>query len=153
MIGLIEWCICYNIKVICIKWYSAGRETYIQYRFKDSDVVTYLESSWLHPYISELMAVQQCNDMSTVVESPYVMITLLIAWHWENISPSQDLNWASCCAPNQRCQCNHYVMWSMCGAAMASMATKLLQGMTANLLGSAVGTRRISFRTRIILMI
>ena len=42
MIGLIEWSIWYNIKVICIKWYSVGRETYIQYRFKDSDMVTYL---------------------------------------------------------------------------------------------------------------
>ena len=108
MIGLIEWCIWYNIKVICIKWYGASRVTYIQYRFKDNDVVTYLESSWLQPYISERMAVQQCNDMSTAVESPYVMINLSMAWHWEHVSPSQDLNGASCCTPKQRCQCTFY---------------------------------------------
>ena len=42
-------------------------------------MVTYLESSWLQPYINELIAVQQCNDMSTVVESPYVMINLSMA--------------------------------------------------------------------------
>ena len=38
--------------------------------------MTYLESSWLQPYISELMAVRQHDDMSTVVDSPYAMISL-----------------------------------------------------------------------------
>ena len=54
---LIEWCMWYNIKVIYIEWYNDNRVTYIQYKFKDSDVMTYLESSWFKPYVSELMAV------------------------------------------------------------------------------------------------
>ena len=38
--------------------------------------MTYLESSWLKPYINELMAVQQHNDMSTTMESPSAMKSL-----------------------------------------------------------------------------
>ena len=38
--------------------------------------MTYLESSWLQPYISELMAVQQDDDIGTAVESPSAMISL-----------------------------------------------------------------------------
>ena len=36
----------------------------------------YLESSWLKPYISELMAVQQHDDMSIAMESPSAMKSL-----------------------------------------------------------------------------
>ena len=46
-----------NIKVICTERYKHSKVTYTQYKFKDSDMVTYLKSSWLQPYISELMAV------------------------------------------------------------------------------------------------
>ena len=38
--------------------------------------MTYLESSWLQPYISELMEVQQHDDMGIAVESPSTMISL-----------------------------------------------------------------------------
>ena len=38
--------------------------------------MTYLESSWLQPYVNELMAVQQHDEVSTVLESPYAMIGL-----------------------------------------------------------------------------
>ena len=44
MIVLIEWWMRHNIKVICTEWYEHNRVTYTQYKFKDSDVITYLES-------------------------------------------------------------------------------------------------------------
>ena len=72
MIALIEWWMWYNIKVICTKWYEHSRVTYTQYKFKGIDVMTYLESSWLQPYVSELMAVQLHNDVSTALASQHV---------------------------------------------------------------------------------
>ena len=82
----------YNIKVICTEWYEQSRVTYTQYKFKESDVMTYLESSWLQPYVSELMVIQQHDDMSTALESPYATIGLSMVWYWEHVSPSYDLD-------------------------------------------------------------
>ena len=61
-----------NIKVICTERYEHSKVTYTQYKFKDSDVITYLESSRLQPYVSELMAVQQYDDVSTALASQHV---------------------------------------------------------------------------------
>ena len=108
MIVLIEWWMWYNIKVICTEWYEHSRVTYTQYKFKDSDIMTYLESSWLQSYVSELMVVQQHDDVSTALESPYATIGLSMVWYWEHVSPSYDLDWASCCTPKQKCQCTFY---------------------------------------------
>ena len=63
----------HNIKEICTKWYEHSRVTYTQYKFKDSDVMTYLECLRLQLYVSELMAIQQHDDVSTTLASQHVL--------------------------------------------------------------------------------